>query len=461
MRPIKTILSIAIAGASVASMLSGCAVTKTETDYYTITDRDSTIREQVRNVPGEENGVVYPSSKVTEIERDFMTHDSSYDRRYPAFLRLGGIEFAGLVGTSSAPGIGTGLLGIYDLFTIDSTYKAFQQPGDSTVRPNSIFKGRIFRVLPYEYRLRWFDDAPNWTYGGSAYENLAQDEDHSLTSVLANVYARRRIYIRDRIPYVIFAPFIGASLYPSAYVNLGGELQFGSVGGFNLRAYTGLVSGFTWSKSGTITFPYVGLGVSAFDFTNRVEETEHEWKDYVHSAVEIEGIEVALLKSKSYLSLFDSSLSGLPFQAFSLRALTAHYPLPFADGHFWAGTSLINYIGLGFTQQGIGILPIRAGYRQYLMAKDMMVEPFVEYNYYPSHWLNIGARVKLDVFVGISVIGGYMTGSSGSFLPKALNSVGSPFGSDFSSAYLGVAIAGFDHLYSPEEITEMHKHEAQ
>lgn len=449
-------LSLLVLG--VAVLFGSCAVTRTETDYYTITDRDTTVAERVRNVPGQENGVIYPSSKVTELHRDFITHDSTYDRTYPAFLRLGGVEFAGLMGSSSAKGLGSGIFGIYTLFTTDSGLGLFQ-PRQDSLRSNSVFKGRLFRFVPYEYRLRWFDDAPNWTYGGSLFESLAPDEHRGLYSIAANIYARRRIFLRQQIPYLIFAPFIGASLVPSAYVNAGGELQFGSFGGYNLRAYAGFASGFTWGTPGTITFPYFGLGVSAFDFTNRVEETEHEWKEYVHSAVEVEGVEAALLKSKSYLSLLDTSYSNLPFQALTVRVLTAHYPLPFADHHFWAGTSLINYVGLGFTEQGIGILPVRVGYRHYLFGNDMMAEPYLEYNYYPSHWLNVGARVKLNTFAGISILAGYVTGASGDFLPTVLNTVSSPVGSDFSTAYLGIAVALFDRLYSPEQIEEMHRHE--
>lgn len=440
--------------------LASCAVTRTETDYYTITDRDSTIHERVRNVPGEENGVVFPSSKVTEIHREYMTHDSSYDRRYPAFLRLGGIEVAGLMGTSSDLGLGGGIFGLFDIASTDSNRSLFDPRPDSS-RANSIFKGRLLRVFPYEYRLRWFDDAPNWTYGGSLYESLAQDQHHTLYSFAANIYARRRIFLREEIPYLILAPFVGASVWPSAYVNTGGELQFGSYGGFNLRAYAGFASGFTWGKQGTITFPYFGLGVSAFDFTNRVEETEHEWKDYVHSAVEVEGMEVALLKSKSYVSVFDTSFAGWPFQSIAVRALTAHFPLPIADHHVWAGTSLVNYVGMGFAEQGLAFLPVRVGYRFYLFPPDLMAEPYLEYNYYPSHWLNIGARVKLNTFTGISIMGGYITGGSGDFRPTALNTAGSPFGSDFSTAYLGIAVALYDRLYSPEQIEEMHQHEAR
>jgi hypothetical protein len=362
------------------------------------------------------------------------------------------------MGTYSDKGLGAGLFGLFGIASTDSNHSLFQAQSDES-RPNSLFKGRLFRLFPYEYRLRWFDDAPNWTYGGSLYENLAQDQHHSLYSFGANIYARRRIYLRQQIPYLIFAPYIGASLIPSAYVNAGGELQFGSYGGFNLRAYAGFATGFTWTKEGTITFPYFGLGMSAFDFTNRVEETEHEWKDYLHSAIEVEGLEASMIKSKSYISLFDSSAANWPFQAITVRALTAHFPLPISDGHFWAGTSLANYVGLGFAEQGLAFLPVRVGYRYYLFPPDLMAEPYLEYNFYPSHWLNVGARVKLNTFTGISILGGYITGSSGDFRPTALNTAGSPIGGDFGTAYIGVAVALYDRLYIPEQIEEMHRHE--
>src|SRR5688500_8157847 len=95
--------------------ISSCAITRTETDYYTIVIRDSTFREDVRNIPGspDDNGVVFPSSRTTEITHVTMTYDSTYDRRYPNFMRLGGIELAGFMLTSSRNGVGPGLLGAY------------------------------------------------------------------------------------------------------------------------------------------------------------------------------------------------------------------------------------------------------------------------------------------------------------------------------------------------------------
>src|SRR4051812_34148364 len=101
----------------VGMLLASCAITRTETDYYTITIRDTTYREAVRNVPGshEDNGVVFPSSRVTNISRNTVSYDSTHERRYPNFLRAGGIEFAGLIGSSSTNGMGPGLFGLYSL----------------------------------------------------------------------------------------------------------------------------------------------------------------------------------------------------------------------------------------------------------------------------------------------------------------------------------------------------------
>src|SRR5665213_2504550 len=238
--------------AALAAGLAGCIshvespITRTETDYYTITDRDTTVSETARNVPGSsaDNGVVFPSSRETYINRHTLSHDSTYDRKYPNFLRFGGIETAGLIGSSSTNGLGPGLFGIFALFDNNQflatssgqqVFGTIYRPPDSlhpqNTNGNQVFKGELIRFMPYEYRLRWFNDAPNWTIGWSAIELLAPDEnrDHWLTSYAANVYLRRRIFLRDQIPYLIFSPFFGVSVFPSGYINLGGELQFGSL----------------------------------------------------------------------------------------------------------------------------------------------------------------------------------------------------------------------------------------
>jgi hypothetical protein len=453
--------------------LAGCGITRTETDYYTITDHDATVHDTTRVKPGslDDNGVVFPSARSTETYRNTLSHDSTYDRKYPNFLRAGGLETAGLIGSSSTNGLGLGLFGLYSIFDLDqitdSVHANIWNSNRNTQNAQpSLFKGELLRVAPFEFRLRWFGDAPNWTLGWSAAELLAPDEfgGHWLSSVGLNLYLRHRTWIRDRIPYVIFAPYVGVSAFPSAYINLGGELQLGSIAGMSLRAYAGFAAGFhhVYADTGLIAFPYIGLGVSVMDFTNRAEETEREWRDYVHTGINVNIFEASLLKlSQNYESFFDTSLAAAPFQGLQIKLASIEVPLPFANYHFWAGTSLLNYMPLGFFQQGLGILPLRIGYRQYIFAEDLMFEPFFELNYYPSSFINLGARLKLDTYTGenIGITAGYASGSPGNFTPQAFNSGGVQSALSFNTAYFGVTIFLGDWNHSPEQVRAQHKTE--
>ncbi len=449
-------------------------ITRTETDYYTITDRDTTSRQIVHNAPGasQDNGVVFPSSREIHLDRNTLSHDSTHDRPYPNFLRAGGLETAGLIGTSSLNGLGPGLLGIFGLFNSSQRYSdstiphgTMYVPTDSLHPKNTngsqLFKGELIRFMPYEYRLRWFNDAPNWTVGWSAFELLAQDENrnHWLTSFATNIYLRRRIFISDQIPYLIFSPFAGVSVFPSAYFNVGGELQLGSLAGMNLRAYAGFVTGFNqWNPPTTnVAFPYMGLGISVLDFTNTVEETEHEWKYYTYTGIDVNVLELTMMAtSQKYTSVLQDST--IPFTAGQIKFATVEIPLPIANYHIWAGTSLINWMGMGFGNQAVGVLPLRAGYRQYLFGEDLMVEPFIEYNYYPSNVFNIGAQLKLDTWthanVGITL--GYATGSPGAFSSQLFNTAGAPQTLNFSTAYLGISLFLGDWDKSPETVRQQH-----
>jgi hypothetical protein len=477
--PALTLAALAL----LSGLFSGCflsrvesPITRTETDYFTITDRDTTLREIARNAPGAsaDNGVIFPSSRETHTERNTLSHDSTHDRNYPNFLRAGGIETAGLIGSSSMNGLGPGLFGVYALanstqFLATSSgapvYGTLYRPPDSLHPQNTngsqLFKGELIRFMPYEYRLRWFNDAPNWTIGWSAYEFLAQDEDrnHWLQSYATNIYLRRRIYIRDQIPYVIFSPFFGVSVYPSGYINAGGELQLGSLAGLNLRAYAGFADGFSqWTGNNkTVGFPYVGLGISVLDFTNLPEETEREWKYYAYTGININILEASFfVTSQKYSTILQDST--FPFNAAQVKLANVEIPLPFANYHFWAGTSLVNWMGMGFTNQAVGILPLRIGYRQYIFGEDLMVEPFFEYNYYPSNVINIGARLKLDTWTheNIGITFGYASGSPGAFSPQLINTGAEALSQNFSTAYLGVTLFLGDWNKSPETIRALH-----
>ena len=459
----KYILILTLLGA----IFSGC-VTRNEYDSYTITVRDSVIREYVRNAPGtgEENGTVYPSSRTMRQTRESLSYDSTYERHYPDFLRYGGIEIAGIITGSSNPGLGAGLLGVYTL--LDSNHNPFNTLTQRTPQ-NSTFKGRLFRLVPVEYQLHWFNEAPDWTIGWSALEILSKDNDASNTlySVLGNVYLRKRYWLRDRPPYIFASPFFGVSLLPSFYVNFGSELTLGSFGGFNLRAYAGLATGFatikdvftTGQSSRSITTPYLGFGVSALDFINKVSETQHEWKEYLHSAVEVSVIDFDLLDAFSnYPNLF--KIPGtVPITGMNVQFATAHFPLDIFDGKFWTGTSLFKFFALGYNQALFSVLPLRAGYRQYLIAEDLTLEPFIEANYYPSSFVNLGARLRLNTFhdMTLGLIFGYANGSTGAFYNKVFIAQGSPIPANIASFYFGISFSPKDRLNTPELVRALEK----
>ncbi len=459
----RLILIVLVLGA----MLGGC-ISRYETDSYTITIRDTTYREQVRNVPGEgSNGVVFPSSRIARVTRESISYDSTHERVYPNFMRFGALEFGGLITGASSNGFGSGLFGIYTLLDSNRIKSFVRSP------ENSIFKGWLFRIMPFEYRLRWFNDAPDWTIGWSAYESIVKDENtaHTLSSVGTNVYIRKRYWFRTIPPYLFASPFVGLSLYPSAYIHFGSELTFGSFGGFNLRGYLGLASGFTWPsamsngiRSANITTPYLGLGVSGADFINTVAETEHEWKDYPHSAIEFSVADFDLLDglSTKYKNFFNGSLS-LPISGIGLQLASAHFPLGIWDGKFWAGTTLFKLFALGYNQALLSILPLRFGYRQYLIAEDLTLEPFIEANYYPSSFVNIGGRLKLNTFrdMTVGLILGYATGSTGAFYPKVLTGQGSAIPGEIHSFYAGVSFGLKDRYNTPEHVAELQRAAAQ
>jgi hypothetical protein len=466
-RSMKYLYSIVLTIAA-ATALGGCfSISRVETDIYTITQRDTTIREDVRNVPGErDNGTIYPSTRTVEISRNYIERDSVNERLYPAFLRFGGFEAAGLIGGgASTKGSGHGLFGLYDLITA-------KLPSDT-----KIFGAYMYRLMPYEVRLRVFEDDPNWTVGTAAYETFIVQKD-SNSELASNerlqgyfpLYVRKRFFLRDKPPYAMVVPFLGIGLVPSQYVNFGATFDVGSYGGFNLRAYAGYVAGTSLilqkpESSGNydVSFPYVGIGISTLDFVNKTEELFVEWKDHKHNAIEVSVLNFDLVYSATTKagSIFKAdspggrtkadSTAGFPSGAI-VRLGTATYPLPIADGHIFVGTSLFNLLGMARDEVAFGFLPIRAGYRMNLLEHDLNFEPFAEFTYYPSTAFQIGARASLKVYdwAQLNVVAGYVSGSLNlDVLAKAdwLKSYG-----DFSSVYIGVGIGVGDVFHTPEEV---------
>ena len=456
MKQIYTVILIVLA----LSALPGCfTITRTETDIYTITQRDTTIREDVKNVPGErDNGTIYPSTRTIEITRNYVERDSVINRYYPAFLRFGGIETAGfLAGGASTDGTGHGIFGLYDLLTA-------KHPDGA-----KIFGGYMYRLVPYEVRLRAFEDSPNWTIGTAAYEQFIIQRDssakvetnESLTGILP-LYVRKRFFFREKPPYIMAVPFLGVGLIPSQYVNFGATLDVGSYGGFNLRAYLGYVAGTSLTLQDPnkadnygVNFPYFGIGVSALDFVNTTEELFTEWKDHDHSAIEVSGLNVDLVYATSTgegstLTQRDS-VRAFP-SGIILRLASATYPLPIADGNFFVGTSLFNLMWPSKTEVAFGFLPIRVGYRFRLVENDLNLEPFGEFTYHPSTAFHVGARASLKIYdwTQLNVVAGFITGSANLDVVTGFDELQSI--NDFSTFYMGVGIGIGDVFHTVEEV---------
>jgi hypothetical protein len=445
--------------------LAGCSgmMTRTEYDLHTITERDTTYNATNQNAPGNrDNGIIYPSSRVFNFLRSTTTKDSLEVREYPDFIRLGVFESVGLMFSGENKySMGLGLFGIFPDF--DNLNLSSRELGKTT-----LFQGGLYRFGIGEWRLRWFKDAKDWTYGTSLLEIIAPDSrgEKSLSSIFP-LYVKKRYYLREEIPYISIAPGFGFGWFPSQYINLFGALEIGSLGGFNLRAYLGIAAGINqnWSvqvrsadssggKSQSSIIPYLGIGISFLDFVNIVPETYREWKDHEHSSWNIGLLQIGILNtpgtdSSSFATDNQSSvISGL-----SLRVLHGEVAIPILNNKFYAGTSLFNLIVLGDNEWGMGVLPIRIGYWQDLIQDELTTEPFIEFNYYPSTFIHLGNKINLKISneINFGLTLGYVNGSTDI---KFGNAASDLFGisSSMNNFYIGINFGIVDRIFTTSEL---------
>lgn len=442
--------------------LVGCGTyTRVEKDVYTITQADTTVAERVTNQPGDrDNGVIYPSSRTLTTSRTMVQRDSIVERSYPNFIRLGLFEGIGTIGSSidGAPSTNTGLFGLFH--DIDETF--FKAKKDTS--RSRLFSGEIYRIGITEWRLRIFDEDPGWSWGITAFEFIRPDdgENHALTG--AGVLSlRKRIYLKKTIPYAAITPFFSIAFLPSTYANTGVSADLGSIGGLNLRAYAGAVIGVPKSfvfENG-IFFPYLGIGVSVFDFLNREEELDVEWKYHEHSAWDLSIAEVVVLSANVDEPLFLRKDPGSPkplVSGFNARLASATIALPVLDYRLTLGTSLASFIGLGLKEFALAVLPLRASYIWHPFKTDLVIEPFVEGGFAPSHYVHVGLRGQMTLAEEVSLIiqGGYVNGSTGSNAGFGINGARPGIVTDdpraFSGIYIGVGAAFFDRMFSRKDL---------
>jgi hypothetical protein len=458
MKVLSYILFVALALATV-----GCGTfTRVERDVYTITEIDTTVASHVQNQPNDRNnGVIYPSSRTIAIDRKITQRDSVKERFYPGFIRLGVFEGIGLIGSSiNKHSTYTGLFGLY--YDIDRLLYSDKYRLDTT--ESALFSGYIYRFGIGEWKIHWFNEDPNWTWGITAFESIRPDAniDNALAGISV-LTIRKRFYLSSKIPYIAITPALSLSAFPSQYVNASVSADIGSIAGVNLRLYTGYVFGqpsFT-PPTNFITFPYLGLGVSMMDFLNREEELDVEWKYHEHSGWEIGGVDGLLLGGNVDASFFDATQTGDQRPAltgFSVRVLNARIALPVLDHRLTVGTSLINFLAMGNTEYGIGVLPIRVSYFSNPLNNAFVAEPFVEFNYAPSTFVHLGVRGALPISdqLSLQIVAAYASGSTGSAMQLGLDTEPAPgVGSDatnFNAFYIGIGASFFDRIFHKGEL---------
>lgn len=446
--------------ALLALVASGCGtITRVERDVYTTTTLDTVVTQRVTNPPGErDNGVIAPSSRVENRVRTVGYADSISVREYPNFIRWCLFEGVSLVGSADAnsESTKTGLFGLYR----DINDVLFgEDPQDTSF----IFDGYMFRMGLMEWKLDWFDHAPDWSWGVTAFEIIRPDNDNMLTGA-GVLSVNKRFYLRSKIPYVTIRPSVSLSLLPTQYVNPSVSAEIGSIGGVNLRAYVGYAFGSALfsSTSEFITVPYAGLGVSVMDFLNREEELDTEWKYHEHSAWDVGLIELTFVGSEADRSIFATRRSGADapmIKGVTGRFAIADIALPFLDYRLSLGTSLINTVLLGSTEYGIGVLPLRLTYHWMPFTSSFRVEPFAEVNFAPSSFVHAGVRMSFPVAdqMSITFVAGWANGNTGSRV-AGLEEFG--FSIDqrrlvdphFGAIYLGIGASLFDQLFTRKDL---------
>lgn len=477
----KYILSLII----IAFILSSCGTyTRTEEDVYSRVRKDTTYVSYVHNSnENKDDGVITPSKKTLVHERNLVLEDSVITREYPDYIRIGFLEAAGIFGGNSDFAINSGIFGLHP--------NPFSLLEETNRGSKGFVPGGLYRMFFMENRLRWFRDAPNWAYGFTAFELLAPDArlENSLMG-LGVFNVKWRYYFDEEIPNQSLSLGFRVAAWPSMYGGIEAQYELGSIGGLNARAYLGYAMGSNsqggildqlneWSN--TASSPsvfYTGIGVSLLDFKNTVKETYIETKYTPHSAWNIGLVQFGVLMSNNEGSFLfaDGQEVGTgelipgnsPLSGFLLRVVNTNLAIPLLNNKFYAGTSLLNMLILSADAGGIGILPIRVGYYQNLISDNLILEPFIEYNYLPSSFLHLGFKLNLtfdqyaddtDPEFGIqsstfnlALIGGYANGNF--FGNIDLNddlSLFSDFG-DFSGLYLGISVGIQDRIFYPHEL---------
>lgn len=440
--------------------VSGCgSITRVERDVYTVTYVDTTATERVHNTPSDrDNGIVYPSSSTYQTRRQVVQKDSVVVREYPDFIRLGLFEGIGMIGSGQGgKSVNLGPFGMY--WDVDRFIRALAGNRRLADTLDNVFDGSVHRLGIGEWRLRWFDDAPGWSWGITGLELFRPDDDSDNWLTGAGVLTiSKRFYLKESIPFGAIRVSAGFAAFPSQYVHLTTSADLGSIGGCNLRAYAGYAVGIRGGNdvASFTSVPYVGIGASVLDFVNRDVELEREWSDMEHSSWFIGLADATIVGSNVETSIFDMSLSGNDRPTITgiiARLAPVTIALPVLDYRLAFGTSAVNLLALGGTAFGLAVLPVRLSYVAHPFDMPLQVEPFIEASYAPSTYTHLGIRgaVPVNDQASLHVQIGYATGSTGSV--RGLDFSGRDVNlTSFNGFYLGIGAGLLDRFFGRKDL---------
>jgi hypothetical protein len=444
----------------VLAVLTGCSgITRVERDVYSLTYVDTTTIDRVRNPPGQrDNGIVYPSSRTVETRRNVIQMDSVDVREYPDFIRLGIFEGIGMIGSGQGgTSVNLGPFGMY--WDVDRFIRTIADRRRLADTVDNMFDGSVHRFGIGEWRLRWFDDAPGWSWGitGAELFRADDDSDHWLTGA-GVLTISKRFYLKESIPYAALRVSAGFAAFPSRYVHVTTSADLGSIGGLNIRAYAGYAFGVNSGKdvSGFVGVPYIGIGASVLDFVNRDSELEREWRDMEHSSWFIGMADFTFLGSDVESSIFNMNATGADKPTLTgliARIAPVTIALPVLDHRLAFGTSAVSFLALGGTAFGLAVLPVRLSYVAHPFDMPLQVEPFIEASYAPSTFAHIGLRgaVPINEQASLHLQMGYVSGSTGS--TRGLDASGRDVNiTAFNGFYIGIGAGIMDRFFGRDEL---------
>jgi hypothetical protein len=494
---------------------------RTEENIYTKTYRDTTYTHYVHDAPGnEDGGVIHPSTSTIVQERDLInSYDSVLTWTYPDYIRLGLFEAIGVWGGDDNYNLAKGPFGAFPN-PIPTTSSDYRKSREGVVT-GAIYR---FGIYEDRLRPKWKgEEIQGLSYGVHIFEWIIPDAREEMEMIgFPAYYINWRHYFSREVPYQALKISLGFGInalnyisvknpsknpFESYYLNISASYDVGSMAGMNFRAYVGYAFGNNGTNSFAIqnldsslidmayglnkdddlltTSPslfYAGVGISLLDFINLPEELYVEYKDQPISGLNVGGLEVGLIITSQKSAFSSATISPEDdkiIKGIRISVANTRIQLPIFDYKVYLGTSAVDIIitgqlenlkelqdmnvldeGTDIVSGAMTFLPIRLGMFWETPLEGWVLEPFMQYAYYPSTYFEVGAKVRARIFdesdasMNVNFNFGYINGNMAGNMDTETLLDDSKFRglADFSSVYFGVSIGFWDKIFRPEDL---------